>query len=193
MNTRIECSFIIPVLPTTTTIKTFCQRGDQYHSMIIAEKISCLVNHTGLFTNKINLLFFKELVKNAYDAYAISGLSIGESLNIKVIIEKNNHQVCIKIKDNGGGFIDHQKGACFTRSEIRFQNKGYDLGFTGGQRVGLKVFENNIKAYHGSVYYKNRKNKGATVTLFFKSAPPCSSLSSPAPREDYRHRGCNML
>lgn len=170
MKNRDKITFEIPV-PEDSTVQGFCQRPDEdpYHSMIIAEQVSAFVNKNKILPYEVSLYYFKELVKNAYDAYALKGLEVGKNLVLEVITEAKEEGIYVKIKDNGCGFPKRKKGEQFQRSKVEYYDKGYEQGFIGGQHIGLTRFEEEIQSKGGQLSFKNRNKGGASVIMFFKA------------------------
>ncbi|MCW5590148.1 MAG: ATP-binding protein [Legionellales bacterium] len=119
--------------------------------------------------------YFRELIKNAYDSYALRGLNYGEFLQIKVVISKkdNSDEIVIKVKDNGKGFSTQSQQRYFNRDQILKDKKPRDA--LGGGGFGLNNFLWEVRKKGGIVQFKNRKDKGAAVYIKLTQA----SLSSP--------------
>lgn len=115
--------------------------------------------------------YLDEIIKNSFDAYATNDLRIGKELIFKVVLYEDNGKAVIKIKDNGCGFLNQQKGSYFQRKEIKFHDK--DDRYLGKNRIGLRLFSNAVINMGGDIKIKNRKDIGATIHVNLPI--PCQS------------------
>ncbi len=120
-----------------------------------------------LLTTTRTRFLIGEFINNSYDAYAARGLVIGEQLIIKVVIQKTEKEVVIKIKDNGSGFLATQKGKYLELKSIQYAEI---IPYThlGGFKMGLLRSEKVLQDNNASLQYKNRKEEGASVILHYK-------------------------
>ena len=125
---------------------------------------------------------FEEMIRNSYDSFRMSPPKDEKPLKIKVVVCLNKGGLMIKVKDNGQGFFDHEKkkiapGEKFARGQIGLANKKEYGRFLGGEKVGLRNFDETIDTLGGTLRFKNRKNGGAAVYTSFP-APVQRSVCS---------------
>jgi len=106
-----------------------------------------------------------EIIKNAFDSYAQAetGLIPGKTFKLEIVIKEKNQKIMINTKDNGRGFDNQPKGLYFKREDVKFKTKAENL--LGGVQLGLKLSERNLLRNKASLFFKNRKNGGATVSI----------------------------
>lgn len=115
---------------------------------------------------------FREILKNAFDSYAQAGLIPGNEFILEIVIKEKNQKIIVNIMDNGGGFDNQPKNKYFKRDDIKPKNK---VGpFFGGERVGLFYSEGKVLANRASLFFKNRKQGGATVSIQLDRQPSSS-------------------
>lgn len=141
---RFEYTFSIPVL--SADIQSFIQKPthDEYHPASIAKKSMGFIQQAAKReTIKFPFLFeevLQELIENCYDSYAKKGLVIGKTLRITLIIQKNDSQFLVKLKDNGSGFFHQEKGKYFWVASVKPEHKEQKK-FNGGEGVGLRSIQ----------------------------------------------------
>lgn len=140
---------------------------DDAHSFITDE-----LDKLDVAERKLHLFWVSEMVKNAFDSYFAQGVKQGDVFIMKVLVEKVDDNICIKIKDNAGGFLGKNKGERFWvyGGDITYQDKSCKAAtpFFGGQRKGLWLFNHEVKEMGGSLDLKNRKEAGASVEVTFR-------------------------
>lgn len=124
-----------------------------------------LFNNFKIKMNKNFDLSFIDILQNAYDSYAQAGLVAGNEFIFKVVIKEKDQKVILKFMDNGGGFDNHPKRSYFKRTDVKFKNKSLDM--FGGIRLGLEFLEIDVLKSNASLFFKNRKHGGATVSIQF--------------------------
>ncbi|MBA3661937.1 MAG: ATP-binding protein [Gammaproteobacteria bacterium] len=148
-----------------------CEQLSEFISIALMEKGICTPRGSRQFPDKD----FKEIIKNCYDAFASRDLKLGDKMLLTVVIQEKSDEIVIKIKDNGPGFIEQPKNIFFNLETIKPQIKNsYGVchrGFFGGKGIGLRQFTREIQDLGGHVKFKNRKEVGATVFMFFKIPP----------------------
>ena len=167
MKTRYQ--LIINVRTASPDLKEFLYQTGEFSCEEVSEKIYNFIRTNAAklgFNFSLDESYFYELVKNAYDAYAERGLQTGQNLELKVVIKAQNQTLQIKIKDNGTGFKDLEKGRFFKLKDISYQQKN-KLQFLGGGQLGLKFFSKNVEKNKGVILFKNREKEGAAIYLTF--------------------------
>jgi signal transduction histidine kinase len=117
------------------------------------------------------------IVKNSFDSRIKLGLTVGEELILKIVIQKKEGKVLVKIKDNGTGFLEHEKGVVFKADAIKREDKQSE-GAHEETVSGLTYIHRGITAAGGSYFFKNRKQVGASVYMQFQAKNKNSSAST---------------
>lgn len=122
----------------------------------------------GNFKIKINEKFdfdFSEIIQNSYDSYAEAGLVPGNEFILKIVIKEKDQKIIVNFMDNGSGFDNNLKQIYFKRTDFKYKNKNHDL--FGGIGLGLAYLEIDVTKNNASLFFKNRKQGGATVSIQF--------------------------
>ncbi|MDR3491930.1 MAG: ATP-binding protein [Gammaproteobacteria bacterium] len=166
---RKELIISIPVI--TENIREFTFQKGEYNVKNVTHTIFNFVNDSvssfGFDKAEYFKVYFGELIKNSYDAYAQSCLKKDSYLVLKIVVSLNeSRELIIKIKDNGPGFQNQSKSVFFQPKRADYMKKGDD--YLGGRRIGLEQFINCVNYLDGNVNLKNRKEKGCAVYCMFK-------------------------
>jgi K+-sensing histidine kinase KdpD len=108
--------------------------------------------------------FLSELVSNAYDSFNTLDGNPEENLVLKIVIKEKTGNLWIKIMDNGAGFQNQAKGNYFSRKDVVPEIKD-PAKHIGGSKIGLDSLERSLKEMNGILFFKNRKEQGASVYL----------------------------
>lgn len=123
------------------------------------------LNEQQIKINEHLQICFDEVIRNAYDAFIEKAEH--EDLILKMIIKQiNDNSLLVKLSDNGKGFINHEKSVEFMRNSIENPHKDKTF-YLGGDFIGLNLLENILSKNHATLYFKNRKNEGASVYMKF--------------------------
>jgi len=168
LSRRREIIFDVPVI--TINASAFC--WGTCHDESIKHQICAFIpgfKKTGIQQGQM-LFCMREIVDNAYDAYALRGLKYGCNLVIKAVVQEKNGKIFIKIKNNGPSFTNLPNGRLYPISKIEYSNKE-KTGVLGGRRLGLRITEKYVNQYGGKLFVKNRKKGGAAVYMEFPASP----------------------
>lgn len=162
---RSEISFIIPV--TTIKVSEFCRQPEPHCRHYISNQIHSFISSKLENFDQIDYYYLTEIIANAFDAYAMRGLKLGEEFIIKVVVQEKNDKIIIKIKNNGEEFKNIQKSKLFHLSEIGYSNKSEVPGMLGGHKRGMIAVENAVDIAGGKLLFKNRKHRGVSLYMEF--------------------------
>lgn len=170
MNNRKELTIKVPIISSEVCEFTSRDLVDQYHFLNIADQIFSFIgthlsNQFEIGDYSTLRRCFTEIIKNAFDSFAVLPLIPNEFFILKTVIKVNNGNVLINIKDNGSGFIGLPKGKYFDRSQVKYQDKTQKPGYYGGGKIGLRLFESELKKIGSKMILKNRKETGASIQI----------------------------
>jgi signal transduction histidine kinase len=119
------------------------------------KKIKLIVkNDVGIakIDNKLMKQVYTNLISNAVKYSGPKGI-------ININVHKNNSELITKIKDNGIGIPQHDKGKIFQKF---FRAKNASDYNPDGSGLGLYLVKIIIEAHKGNIYFRSQKNRGTT-------------------------------